>query len=66
MLTLYEYPPLFWAAEEAAIANTWVVAEFTIDLETRQAYASQHYGDLRGLEKLSLANSLKEDCTPPR
>ncbi|MFR5135354.1 MAG: hypothetical protein ACLTEG_09745 [Acutalibacter sp.] len=62
VLTLYEYPP-YSAAEEAAIANNRVVAEFTIDLETRQVYASQHYRD-QGLEKLSLANSLKEDRTP--
>ena len=44
VLTLYEYPS-YSAAEEAAIANNRVVAEFTIDLETRQVYASQHYRD---------------------
>lgn len=62
VLTLYEYPP-YSAAEEAAIANNRVVAEFTIDLENRQVYASQHYQD-QGLEKLRLADSLKEDRTP--
>ena len=62
VLTLYEYPP-YSTEEGATIANNRVVAEFTIDLETRQVYASQHYRD-QGLEKLSLANSLKEDRTP--
>ena len=61
VLTLYEYPP-YSTEEGATIANNRVVAEFTIDLETRQVYASQHYRD-QGLTAVP-ANSPKEDRTP--
>ena len=60
VLTLYEYPSTVGGEPSQ---NNRVVAEFTIDLENRQVYASQHYQD-QGLEKLRLADSLKEDRTP--
>ncbi len=62
VLTLYEYPR-YSATLPDFLENNRVVAEFTIDLESRQVYPSENYRE-EGLAKLPLSQSLEEDRAP--